>query len=325
MKISVYITSYNQKNLLPEAIESVLAQTLRPHQIIIVDDASSDGSQVLIRGYAGRYPALITPILHQHNQGVATARNSAIQHASGEYLTYLDGDDRYLPRKLEQEAAALQAHPQARIAFSDVYVIDPHGKRIDRWARRGKPPQGEVFAQTFARAFPAQRLFRNELVHLPSWRESGAGFYDPQLSMYEDYDLRIRLTRHLRTVYVDEPLSEYRRHTQSLRNAPPEKFLEAFEYLCKKNAPLLDTLPPERRAWVETRLDAWRAELWRRMAWHTLYEEFSLKAWRQAWQCTRRAWDYEQRLPTAFVARLLLPKSVYAGLRGLLQAMRTRE
>ncbi len=325
MKISVYITSYNQKDLLPEAVESVLAQTLRPHQVIIVDDASTDGSQDLIRGYAARYPGWITPVLHEHNRGVAAARNSAIQRATGEYIAYVDGDDRYLPRKLEREAAALQAHPQARIAFSDVYVINHRGERIDRWTRTGKPPQGDVFAQTFGRAFPGRRLFRNELVHLPSWRESGAGFYDPRLRMYEDYDLRIRLTKHLRTVYVDEPLSEYRRHEGSLRGAHPEKYLEAFEYICRKNAPLLEDLPAERRRWVEKRLDSWRAKLWRRMAWRALLEEGSwLETRRRAWAHTRTAWRYEKRLPLPFLLRLFTSPKTYAALQKNIHAIRSR-
>ncbi len=325
MKISVYITSYNQKALLPEAIESVLAQTLRPHQIIIVDDASRDGSQELIRGYAARYPGLITPVLHQRNQGVAAARNSALQRATGEYITYVDGDDRYLPRKLEREAAALRAHPQARIAFSDVYVINRRGERIDRWTRTAKPPQGDVFAHTFARAFPGRRLFRNELVHLPSWKASGAGWYDPHLRMYEDYDLRIRLTRRLQAVYVDEPLSEYRRHEGSLRSAHPRQYLEAFEYICAKNAPLLEGLDARRRAWVERRLDAWRAELWRRMAWHALREEASWwRRRRRALACTRRAWGYERRLPLPFLMRLLFPPDAVSYLQRMLHTLRAR-
>ncbi len=325
MKISVYITSYNQKDLLPQAIESVLAQTLRPHQVIIVDDASSDGSQELIRGYAARYPGLITPVLHERNRGVAAARNSALQRAAGEYVTYVDGDDRYLPRKLEREAAALRAHPEARIAFSDVYVINRQGERIDRWTRAAKPPQGDVFAQTFARAFPGRRLFRNELVHLPSWKASGAGWYDPRLSMYEDYDLRIRLTRRLRVVYVDEPLSEYRRHEGSLRSAHPRQYLEAFEYICAKNAPLLEGLDAGRRAWVERRLNAWRAELWRRMAWHALLEDGPWwRARRRALACTRRAWGYERRLPLPFLLRLLAPLKTYHALQEAAHALRAR-
>jgi len=325
MKISVYITSYNQKALLSEAVESVLAQTLRPHQIIIVDDASSDGSQELIRGYAARYPGLITPVLHERNQGVAAARNSALQRATGEYVTYLDGDDRYLPRKLEREAAALRARPQAGIAFSDVYVINRQGERIDRWTRTAKPPQGDVFAHTFARAFPGRRLFRNELVNLYAWKASGAGWYDPHLRMYEDYDLRIRLTHRLRTVYVDEALSEYRRHAGSLRSAHPRQYLEAFEYICAKNASLLDGLDAERRAWVERRLDAWRAELWRRMAWHALLEDGSWwQARRRALACTRRAWGYQRRLPLPFLVRLLAPLQTYHRLQNIVQSLRAR-
>ncbi|GAB4532315.1 MAG: hypothetical protein Fur0018_20870 [Anaerolineales bacterium] len=325
MKISVYITSYNQKDVLSEAIESVLAQTLRPHQVIVVDDASTDGSREIIRGYAARYPNWITPVLHERNQGVAAARNSALAHVTGDYVAYLDGDDRYLPHKLAREAEALRTHPGAGIAFSDVYVINPQGQRIDRWTRSGRPPQGDIFPQTFARAFPGRRLFRNELVDFRAWQQCGAGFYDPHLRMYEDYDLRIRLTKHLPTVYVDEPLSEYRRHEGSLRSAHPETYLQTFEYLCRKNAPLLDDLPAEKRAWVQRRLDAWRAELLRRMAWHALLEE---GPWwqnrRRALHFTRQAWRHEKRLPLPFLVRLFTPFKTWRALQKTVHTLRAR-
>ena len=107
-RISVYITSYNQKEYLVEAIDSVLNQTLKPFEIIIVDDCSTDGSREVIAGYALRYPDLVNPIYHTRNQGVAQARIDALQMVTGDYVTYVDGDDRYLPTKLEKEARLLQ-------------------------------------------------------------------------------------------------------------------------------------------------------------------------------------------------------------------------
>ncbi|MBT7715794.1 MAG: glycosyltransferase family 2 protein, partial [Deltaproteobacteria bacterium] len=87
MKISVFITSYNQKKFLIEAIESVLNQTLSPFQIIVVDDSSKDLSQEVIAGYAARYPNLITPIFHKRNTGVAQVRIDALNAVNGDYVT----------------------------------------------------------------------------------------------------------------------------------------------------------------------------------------------------------------------------------------------
>ena len=107
--ISVYITSYNQREFLAEAIDSVLAQTLPPHQIIVVDDCSTDGSQDIIADYARAHRGLFSPIYHRDNTGVAQVRADALAAVTGDLVTYVDGDDRYLPTKLEQEAAALKA------------------------------------------------------------------------------------------------------------------------------------------------------------------------------------------------------------------------
>jgi glycosyltransferase involved in cell wall biosynthesis len=325
MKISVYITSYNQKDLLGEAIDSVLVQTLPPHQIIIADDASTDGSQEFIQSYADRYPGLITPVFHTQNLGVSATRNSALQQVRGEYVTYVDGDDRLLPQKLEKEADVLRQQPQAQIAFSNVYIINSLGERIDLWARRSRPPEGDVFAHTFAREFPGRRLFRNELVDFVAWKQSGAGWYDPQLRIYEDYDLRIRLTRHLRTAYVDEPLSEYRRHQGSLRTSQPQKYLQAFEYICRKNMSLLDILSEDQRVWVNQRLNTWRAELWRRKTLQKLeVGDGVLQRYRHAWKPFRLAWKYEKRLPLPFLIRALTTPRFYNIIQSAVHGWRAR-
>jgi glycosyltransferase involved in cell wall biosynthesis len=262
MRISVWITSYNQRELLVEAVESVLAQTLPPQQVIIVDDASSDGSQEVIAAYATRYPDWITPLYHERNCGVAQSRNEALQMATGEYVTYCDGDDRFLPTKLEREAAALLANPQAEIAFSDFFFVNASGERTMRWAETKRPPEGEVLCQIVGREFPRRTLFRFELVNYQRWRESG--LYDVNLSLYEDWEMRIRLTERCRVAYVAEPGFEFRRGNQGLSNVPAAAHLAATDYIVEKHRPLLEQLPEGERAEVKRHLDTWRAHLLRR-------------------------------------------------------------
>lgn len=171
MRISVYITSYNQKHYLIEAIESVLNQTLRPFEIIIADDCSTDGSHEVIAGYASSYPDLITPIYHTQNQGVSQNRIDALGAVTGDYVSRVDGDDRFLPSKLEKEAKLLRNNPNAQIAFSDHYFMTADGIRTGVWAGEEKPPQGDVFRQTFARDFPKHSLFKEGSGELPSLEE----------------------------------------------------------------------------------------------------------------------------------------------------------
>ena len=237
MRISVYITSYNQKSYLIEAINSVLAQHFKPWQIIIVDDFSSDGSQEVIAGYTARYPRLITPIYQNRNLGVSHVRQVALKAVRGDFVTYLDGDDRYLPSKLEKEAKALVDQPSSQIVFSDYYFIDSFGETQGIWAGQNRPPEGNIFTQVFARKFPKGNLFRCELVRYSDLED--IGFYNTDLKTHEDWDMKIRLTKSCLATYVPEPLSEYRRHPKSLSHLSESIRMQSIEYVYRKNEDLL--------------------------------------------------------------------------------------
>jgi glycosyltransferase involved in cell wall biosynthesis len=322
MKISVYITSYNQKAYLIEAIESVLAQTLPPHQIIIVDDASSDGSQEVIRGYAARYPDRITPIFHTQNTGVAQARNDALKAVTGDYVTYLDGDDRFLPQKLQKESQQLRDNPWARIAFSDYYLMDANGKHKGVWAGTSPVPQGNVICQTLARDFPRRSLFRNELVHYHTWQQ--VGFYDPQLNLYEDWEMRIRLTNHCQVVFHRQPLVEKRIHKKGLSRVSAAQHMMALEYILRKNQPLLESLTQAERAHVHRKLRQWRARLIRRKAREALIpDDFPGSGRKQALQQYWRSLKYDfGHHDYKLLARIFLPRMIYEHLRSLGQKER---
>ena len=317
MRISVYITSYNQKKYLIEAIESVLNQTLAPSQIIIVDDCSTDGSQEVIADYASRYPDLIKPIYHIQNQGVAQTRIDALQAVTGDYVTYVDGDDRFLPSKLEKEARLLQENPDAQIAFSNYYYMTEDGIRTGVWAEGEAPHQGNIFLQTFARDFPRRVLFRMELVHYSVWKR--VGFHDSKLQFYEDFDMRIRLTKHCRAIYYNEPLSEIRMHKTGLSNAKAAHHLAALQYIYQKNKPLLDDLSVAERKDVQRKLGGWMARVARQAAEQALREGQHqrgnrVQTFKYYLQCLKYQpgfFDYKLTL------RILFPHSVYEWLKAL--------
>jgi glycosyltransferase involved in cell wall biosynthesis len=306
MKISVFITSYNQRDYLVEAIESVLNQTLQPFEIIVVDDCSMDGSQEVVGKYAQTYPDLVVPVCHSQNTGVAQARIDALGAVTGDYVTYVDGDDRFLPTKLEKEAKLLQKSPQAQIAFSNFYYIDEHGTRTGVWAEKAKPPEGHVFCQTFARDFPRRNLFRSELVNYQACRQ--VGFHDPNLHIYEDYEMRIRLTKSLRVVYYDEPLSEYRRHHVGLSRLKLARHFEALDYIYQKNKPLLNDLSKAEKDYVNQKLGGWIAQVARRASEESLNGNQRL----QAAQLLLAARRYDPAiLDWLLLMRIFVPRTIY--------------
>ena len=311
-RISVYITSYNERNLLKCAIESVLAQTLQPSQIIVVDDCSSDGSQDLIADFARDHGDLFTPIFHRENTGVGQARVDALASVTGDLVTYLDGDDRFLPTKLEKEAAALDAHPDADIAFSNNRWRSPDGRIDYLWITDEDPPQGSVFAETFARAYPRRMLFRMELVRYEAWQR--IGFHDPKFPIFEDWEMRIRLTHGCRTVFVNETLSEITLHGRGLSSTRAETYLRVTDEIVRKHRHLLDELSESRRRWVCKELSKWIALTHKRASRECVADGSRGRALRHYFRALRSS-------PAVFnaglTAQLLLPTSVYRLLRNL--------
>jgi len=253
VKISVFITSYNQKAYLIGAIESVLNQTLRPFEIIIVDDCSTDGSQQVIERYAQANPELIRPFYHEQNLGIAKNKAFAQRQVRGDWLTYLDGDDRFLPKKLELERETLQKHPEAKLVYSNFYFIDTEGERFQLWADKVAPPSGYVFPEVFSRAFPGNTVFRNELVTYKCLKE--VGFYDTERVTHEDWDLKIRLTKRFPVAYCPIPLIEYRRYDEAISRSLSDAFLfRQMQEVYYKNRSLLDDVSLQERALIEREL-----------------------------------------------------------------------
>jgi glycosyltransferase involved in cell wall biosynthesis len=311
-KITVYITSYNQKGYLIEAIESVLNQTLRPFEIIIVDDCSTDGSQEVIERYARAHSDLIRPFFHRQNLGIPRNRRFALEQVRGDLVTYLDGDDKFLPRKLEMELQTFMSHPEA-LVYSNVYYIDSDGRRTGTWADGNiLPPSGDVFREVFSRSFPRGSLFRNELVDYQCLKK--IGFHDVNFPIFEDWDLKIRLTKYFRAVYCPEPLVEYRRHSEGISRTPALVHLSVMRKIYEKNRPLLDDLPETDRVMVEKRLLSNFAQLARQAAWEEIETGNRGLALRYWWESL----EYNPKsLDPRWLARLLLPAQLYSGLRAV--------
>ena len=115
--VSVIIPFYNRENFLDESVESVLAQTYQNWELILIDDGSTDQSSIIAREFVEKYPTKI--FLHQHengkNRGASSSRNLGIKNAKGDFITFLDSDDVFLPHTLEVEIAAFGQNPQADV------------------------------------------------------------------------------------------------------------------------------------------------------------------------------------------------------------------
>ena len=123
IKISVAIPAYNAESYLREAVDSVLAQTLRPYEIIVVNDGSTDRTEEIALSYGDsiRY-------IKQANQGLAGARNTAIRVATGDWVAFFDSDDVLMPDKLRLQAAAVESNPDLILVYSGFSFLYPDGR-----------------------------------------------------------------------------------------------------------------------------------------------------------------------------------------------------
>src|SRR6185369_6334276 len=139
MKISVAIAAYNAAEYLRQAIESVLAQTLPPFEVIVVDDGSTDETRRVCESFGER-----VRYFYRENDGTAGigARWQSINEATGDWIGLLDHDDLWLPTKLERQAAAVEAFPGSGVVFTRFQNIDEGGAVID--AENLSPVSGQL-------------------------------------------------------------------------------------------------------------------------------------------------------------------------------------
>jgi glycosyltransferase involved in cell wall biosynthesis len=191
--VSVVLPVFNGELFLREAIESVLAQTWSPVELLVVDDGSTDRTAEIAQGYELSY-------LHQENGGVAAARNRGVDEARGELLSFVDHDDVWLPQKLERQVAALEADPAAGICSCRVEIFLEPDYELPNWAH-------ETFLEGTHRSTQVGTL----LVRRESFDEVGP--FDTTYFVADDTDWFLR-TRDVgvRVACVEEPLLRYRLH-----------------------------------------------------------------------------------------------------------------
>jgi glycosyltransferase involved in cell wall biosynthesis len=197
--ISVVIPVFNLEAYLGEAVDSVLNQTCREFEIILVDDGSTDRSLEIMRGYQLRLPEKVRAISREH-LGAAAARNAGIAAAAGEWIAFLDGDDVWKPGKLEKQLRASNMDPRANFIYTAAEI---HGqsKLLPQWVPQGHEVKlGLLLKGCFI--ILSTVLLRRELL--------GAAPFDEGLPGAQDLDLFLRLADQGLFRFIPEPLIRYR-------------------------------------------------------------------------------------------------------------------
>jgi glycosyltransferase involved in cell wall biosynthesis len=227
--VSVIMATYQGAAFVGETIESVLAQTYEPIELVVVDDASTDGTPDIVAGYADR--ARIRLERGTERVGPTRRRNDALDRAQGSLIAWLDQDDLWLPEKTEREVEVMLARPEVGLVYSGYEAFDSETGETIPWRDRDSEAEGDILVPLFVRGcFVASptALFRREVLERRNLR-----LRDKDFSFGDDYHLWLTLSLDWQVARVDEVLARYRRHgeNESARLAETNFHLRQVEVL----------------------------------------------------------------------------------------------
>jgi glycosyltransferase involved in cell wall biosynthesis len=201
--VSIVIPAYNAARYLPDAVRSALDQPGATVEVVIVNDGSTDDTAAVADRLAAADPRV--RVIHQANGHCAAARNTGIRVARGEYISFLDADDVFLPDKSRLQAEFLDAHPEYDLVYSDFSVADA-SLVPTRLHARGEPPV------PFETLYVYRNWFATTAVLLRASLVRAVGGFDETLSASEDWDYWIRCAKHGQFGYVPGVVALYRVH-----------------------------------------------------------------------------------------------------------------
>jgi glycosyltransferase involved in cell wall biosynthesis len=207
--VSVILPVRNGARFLPEALESIRAQTLREIEILLIDDGSTDRSPEIAREFARRDRRFL--VMSQEPRGIASALNTGIQMARGRYVARMDADDVAVPMRIERQVAFLAANPRCVALGSDVEIIDEEGQALGTLASPRRHADIERLLLD---------VCSNSLIHPSVVMRTDAvrsiGGYRAETYPSEDFDLWLRLSEIGELANLGETLLRYRRHRDAI-------------------------------------------------------------------------------------------------------------
>lgn len=195
--VSVVIPTYDRGHVIRRALHSVLNQTYRNLEVIVVDDGSTDDTETIVKSFGD---ARVRYIRHEVKQGAAVARNTGIRLASSEFIAFQDSDDEWLCEKLEKQMVIFQrAGDEVGVVYTGFVRLEDN--RASYWPQRIIKKSGHILESLLHRNFVTTQavVVRRECF-------AKAGLFDEQLPRFQDWELFIRIAEHYAFVCIDEPL-----------------------------------------------------------------------------------------------------------------------
>jgi len=236
LKVTAAIVTFNRAAYLPEALESIFAQTLRADEVLVVDDGSTDETEAVLERYGDRIR-----YVRQENAGRSAARNRAVDETRTPYISFLDSDDRWTADKLALHVPVLDASERVGLVHSHVDVVGGDGRTLEDETRR----HHELFSAAHRKgvtyagyAFDCRCFSSAITARVDAIRQ--VGLYDPAL-LLDDYDLYLRLALDWEIVFLEgEPVARYRLHEGQMTTY---ELTQGQIQTAEKHLALLDSRP----------------------------------------------------------------------------------
>jgi len=214
-RVSVVVSAYNHEKYIRALLDSILNQTFKNYELIIIDDGSTDSTADVIEEVAKQYPEKIR-FIRQQNNGLARTINTAFKMCRGEYIAPVGSDDVWLPNKLQEQIGKFDEDPQLSLVYSDINVISEDGEVLYRYNKFVKPYWGQIAEHLFAGNFISGivPMYKRELFEK-------FGYWDERYIIASDYEFSLRISPYIKVGYVNKVLALYRihKHNSSILSA----------------------------------------------------------------------------------------------------------
>jgi len=211
--VSVAIITYNQKEYLKECIESILSQDYPNIEIVVADDASTDGTQEMLQEYKEKYPKKFVLELAKKNLGITKNSNKAHFACSGKYIAWMGGDDLMLPKKITKQVQYMESNPDCTICYHNLEVFNSDTKQVLYYFNEQKKYEGNVRTQIKYGTFNGACSNMVRAIKTP---KNG---FDERIPIASDWMYWVETLSNGGTInYIDEVLGKYRRHKNNITN-----------------------------------------------------------------------------------------------------------
>ena len=229
-KVSIIIPTYNRANLLSRAIKSVLNQTFKDFELIIVDDGSTDNTKQVVEKFQ-KEDSRIKYIWQENSGAPARPKNTGIKNAKGNYIAFLDDDDEWLPEKLEKQLKLFESSSNLGFVGCNILVTNNKNKKSSKVYKMPTYSESIFFEKLFEGNF----ILTSSCVVIKREVLNKIGLFDENLKFGDDWDLWLRIAKKYKFDFAPEFLIKYYIHGGNIiPNLPPMKEAREFEYIFTK-------------------------------------------------------------------------------------------